>query len=69
MCFRFGGKHKKEGTRKSKNQGTRFKAQERKDARCQVEFIPPPPTGKSSKSTQIMVQTLSLRHGTGVTTD
>lgn len=28
MCFRFGGKHKKEGTRKSKNQGTRFKAKD-----------------------------------------
>jgi hypothetical protein len=28
MCFRFGGKHKKEGTRKSKNKETRFKAQE-----------------------------------------
>jgi hypothetical protein len=69
MCFRFGGKHKKEGTRKSKNQKTRFKAQEGKAARCQVKFILLYPSRKSAKSPQIMVQTLSLRHGTGVTTD
>jgi len=68
MCFRFGGKHKKEGTRKSKTQGTKNKVQERRrwDMTEIVMFYP---SGKSSKSPQIVVQTLSLRHGTGVTTD